>query len=107
MLKIALENLLGNAFKFTARCEVARIEFGTAQRNDQTVYFVRDNGAGFNPLRSHQLFGMFQRLHSSTEFEGTGLGLSIAKRIVERHGGAIWAVGAIGEGATFYFTVDH
>ncbi|MCL4724666.1 MAG: hypothetical protein KJZ90_10360, partial [Rhodocyclaceae bacterium] len=94
-----------NACKFTARSEPARIEFGTAAEAGETVYFVRDNGAGFDPAHAGKLFGAFQRLHRPDEYAGTGIGLATVQRIVLRHGGRVWAEGAVGAGATFYFTL--
>jgi signal transduction histidine kinase len=109
LLKVALENLLGNAWKFTDREEVARIEFGVDRRPRAgfigPVYYVRDNGAGFDQAYSDKLFGAFQRLHGQDEFEGTGIGLATVARIIHRHGGRVWAEGEVGEGATFYFTL--
>ena len=109
LLKVALENLLGNAWKFTARERAARIEFGADRKPDPTlpspVYYVRDNGAGFDQAYADKLFGAFQRLHGQDEFEGTGIGLATVARIVHRHGGGVWAEGKVGEGATFYFTL--
>jgi two-component system sensor histidine kinase/response regulator len=103
LLRIMLENLLGNAFKFTAKTPRARIEVG---RNEQMELFVRDNGAGFNPAYADKLFTPFQRLHTQSEFEGTGIGLAIVSRIVIRHGGSVRAVGEPDKGAAFYFTLD-
>jgi signal transduction histidine kinase len=109
LLKVALENLLGNAWKFTAREEGARIEFGADSRPRPgflaPVYYVRDNGAGFDQAYADKLFGAFQRLHGQDEFEGTGIGLATVARIVHRHGGRVWAEGRVGGGATFYFTL--
>lgn len=103
LLQILLENLLGNAWKYTGRCTAARIEIG--YQPDLAAYFVRDNGAGFDMAHAGNLFHPFQRLHGAAEFEGTGLGLSIVKRIVERHGGRVWAEARLGQGATIYFTL--
>jgi light-regulated signal transduction histidine kinase (bacteriophytochrome) len=109
LLKVALENLLGNAWKFTAREVAARIEFGADRKPGpglpSPVYYVRDNGAGFDQTYADKLFGAFQRLHGQDEFEGTGIGLATVARIVHRHGGRVWAEGTVGEGATFYFTL--
>jgi signal transduction histidine kinase len=109
LLKVALENLLGNAWKFTAREPEARIEFGADRKPGPgfraPVYYVRDNGAGFDQAYSDRLFGAFQRLHGQEEFEGTGIGLATVARIIHRHGGRVWAEGKVGEGATFYFTL--
>jgi len=106
MLRIVLENLLSNAWKFSAQRAAARIEFGVAPQADGgTSYFVRDNGAGFDMAYTDRLFGAFQRLHSGEEFPGTGIGLATVQRIVHRHGGRVWAQGAVGEGASFYFTL--
>lgn len=102
-----LQNLLENAWKFTQPCPHARIEFGCQCDGDETVYFVRDNGVGFNPLAAERLFRPFQRLHSSVEFQGTGLGLASAQRIVELHGGRIWANARPGNGACFYLTLSE
>jgi signal transduction histidine kinase len=105
LLRVVLENLLGNAWKFTGKCSHACIQFGQMVQAGPAVYFVRDNGAGFDMAYAEKLFGVFQRLHSVSEFEGTGIGLSIAQRIIRRHGGRIWAEGEVGRGATFHFTL--
>ncbi len=105
LVRVALENLLGNAWKFTARQPRARIEFGADRQDGAVEFFVRDNGAGFDPARAGRLFGAFQRLHSEAEFPGTGIGLALVQRIVQRHGGTLRAEGAPGAGATFRFTL--
>ena len=105
LMRIVLENLIGNGWKFTARAPAARIECGSERRADGTVYFVRDNGAGFDMSYVEKLFRPFQRLHSSDEFPGTGIGLATVHRIVDRHGGRVWAEGTVGGGATFYLTL--
>ncbi|HBF33496.1 TPA: hypothetical protein DDW35_02910, partial [Candidatus Sumerlaeota bacterium] len=106
LLENALENLLNNAVKFTAKHAHARIEFGVSKREEQVVYYVRDDGAGFNMNYVAKLFIPFQRLHLADEFEGNGVGLATVQRIVQRHGGNIWAEGAVEQGATFFFTLD-
>jgi signal transduction histidine kinase len=105
LVEILLDNLIGNAWKFTSKREHARIEVGRVAIGDETIYFVKDNGAGFDQRLADKLFLPFQRLHSSDEFEGTGIGLAIAERIVRKHNGRIWAEGRAGIGATFYFTL--
>lgn len=105
LARILLENLLGNAAKFTSRCESATIEVGVENKDGFRAFFVRDNGAGFDPQYAAKLFGPFERLHSAAEFDGSGIGLAIAQRIVERHAGKIWARGAVDGGATFWFSL--
>lgn len=105
LLRIALENILGNAWKFTRNTVQASIEFGVEEQQCGTTYFIRDNGAGFNPDYGDRLFIPFRRLHSAAEFPGTGIGLSIVQRIIRRHGGRISARGAVGQGAAFYFSL--
>jgi len=122
LLRVVLDNLLGNAWKFTSKSTNAKIEFGAHPRastgmdgadragnmqaeTGEPAYFVRDNGAGFDMTYADKLFGAFQRLHTSREFPGTGVGLATVQRIVHRHGGRVWAEGAVGQGATFNFTL--
>ena len=104
LLRIVLENLLGNAWKFTSRKTEAHVEFGFAPA-PMGAFFVRDDGAGFDAAFSGKLFGVFQRLHSGSEFPGTGVGLATVQRIIHRHGGRVWAEGAVDQGATFFFTL--
>jgi signal transduction histidine kinase len=106
LMRIALENLLGNAWKFTSRRDVARIEFGWVVESGEKRFFVRDNGAGFDLARAGQLFEPFRRMHSQSEFRGTGIGLATVQRIFRRHGGRIWAESAVDRGATFWFTTS-
>jgi PAS domain S-box-containing protein len=106
LLGIALDNLIGNAWKFTDRRPKSRIAFGRGEDGGQPAYFVSDDGAGFDMAYAAKLFGVFQRLHTPDEFEGTGIGLATVERIVRRHGGRIWARGEVNRGATFYFTLD-
>ena len=106
LVRTVVQNLLENAWKFTARRDGAVIEFARAAPEDGMVCcYVRDNGAGFDPAYAGKLFQPFERLHDAAEFPGTGIGLASVARIIERHGGRIWADGAVGHGATFYFTL--
>jgi signal transduction histidine kinase len=105
LIEVVLDNLVSNAWKYTSKTKAPRIEVGSEVLTDgTTAYFVRDNGAGFDPLRAEKLFTAFHRLHSESEFSGTGIGLATAARIIQRHGGRIWATAEVGRGATFYFT---
>jgi signal transduction histidine kinase len=106
LLRMVLENLLGNAWKYSAKVERAEIGFGSAMQDGRRVFVVSDNGAGFDMRFAERLFGVFQRLHSASDFQGTGVGLALVRRIVRRHGGDIWAESAVGEGARFYFTLN-
>jgi len=105
LLRQLFINLLSNAFKFTRHTDPAEIEIGSESNGDERAYFVRDNGSGFDMARADRLFDAFQRFHRAEQFEGSGVGLSIVKRIVQRHGGRIWAESAPGRGATFRFTL--
>ncbi|RMH32674.1 MAG: DUF3365 domain-containing protein [Nitrospirae bacterium] len=107
LIRVVLENLLGNAWKFTSERTDAHIEFGChkAETSTEVCYYVRDNGAGFDMTYVHKLFGAFQRLHAFSEFPGVGIGLATVQRIIQQHGGRVWAEGTVGEGATFYFTL--
>ena len=105
LARTLMENLVENAWKFTRHTRAARVEVGTAEVGGAPVFFVRDNGAGFDMARAGQLFTAFQRLHSEEQFPGTGIGLATCHRIVDRHGGRIWAEGRVGEGATIFFTL--
>jgi PAS domain S-box-containing protein len=108
LLAVVVDNLISNAWKFTSKCELGRIQFGVAeQAPNECTYFVRDNGAGFDQAYAHKLFGVFQRLHASHEFQGTGVGLAIVQRIVHRLGGRVWAEGKPNQGATFFFTLPQ
>ena len=105
LIRVALDNLIRNAWKYTSRHEKACIEFGAVNRRGEIVYYVKDDGAGFDPKLNDQLFQPFHRLHSRSEFPGTGIGLATVERILARHGGRIWAEGAVEKGATFWFTL--
>ena len=104
LLMQLMVNLLGNAWKYTSKNPVARIEFGKVDDTGQNTFYVKDNGVGFDMQYSDKLYGAFQRLHGA-EYEGNGIGLATVKRIVERHGGKVWADSKVGEGATFYFSL--
>jgi PAS domain S-box-containing protein len=106
LARVLLGNLLGNAWKFTSRAASSRIEFGRSEGDRAPAFFVSDNGAGFDPAFGGKLFAPFQRLHAASEFPGTGIGLATVQRIVRRHGGEIWAEGAVDVGATFHFTLE-
>jgi light-regulated signal transduction histidine kinase (bacteriophytochrome) len=97
---------MGNAFKFTSKHAQARIEFGMDKANGSAVYYVRDDGAGFDMKYADKMFGAFQRMHASAEFPGTGVGLATVQRIINRHGGRVWAESAVEKGATFFFTLQ-
>lgn len=107
LMHVVLENLVGNAWKYSRQKEHARIEFGAVTEAGRTVCSVKDNGAGFDMTGKNRLFEAFQRLHADSEFEGSGIGLATVKRIIDRHGGMVWAEGAVNAGATFYFTLDR
>ncbi len=105
LLNVVMTNLISNAWKFTGKKVEARVEIGKIDQAGETVYFVRDNGAGFDMAYQSKLFQAFQRLHTPKEFPGTGIGLASVQRVIRRHGGRVWAQGVVGEGATFYFTL--
>jgi light-regulated signal transduction histidine kinase (bacteriophytochrome) len=105
LIEIALKNLLDNALKFSSKTDHGRIEFGQVDQDGGKAFFVRDNGVGFDMAYSNKLFGVFRRLHKASEFPGTGIGLASVQRIINRHGGRIWAEARVNEGATFYFTL--
>lgn len=107
LMRVVLENLLDNSWKYTSKKDLTQIEFGYTEEPIGTVYFVRDNGAGFNPRYAERLFRPFQRLHSQSDFPGTGIGLATAHRIIARHGGKIWASGNLNQGAAFFFTLPY
>jgi light-regulated signal transduction histidine kinase (bacteriophytochrome) len=105
LLRLALENLIGNAWKFTSKTASPQIEMGVTSKNGKRAFFVRDNGAGFDMAYADKLFKPFQRLHKTVDFSGTGIGLATVLRIIRRHGGEVWAESQVGKGATFYFTL--
>jgi PAS domain S-box-containing protein len=107
LLEIVLTNLFNNAWKFTGLCPAARIEFGKTEIEDRQAFFIRDNGVGFDMAFAQKLFGAFQRMHKLSEYPGTGIGLATVQRIVHRHGGRVWAEAQVGQGATFYFTLEE
>jgi light-regulated signal transduction histidine kinase (bacteriophytochrome) len=107
LLRVLLENLLGNAWKFSGRRRDASVEVATAERDGQRAFMVRDNGAGFDMTYAARLFTPFQRLHDAADFPGTGVGLATVQRVVRRHGGNVWAEGKPGVGATFTFTLGE
>ena len=106
LIKIVFSNLLQNAWKFTSKVQGPRVEVGKLSNRKGAVYYVRDNGAGFDPAHSARLFQVFQRLHNASEYEGTGIGLATVQKIVQRHGGRVWAESKVNEGACFYFTLN-
>jgi light-regulated signal transduction histidine kinase (bacteriophytochrome) len=106
MLEIVLTNLLDNACKFTGKLPLALIEFGMMEAEGRPIYYIRDNGVGFDMENAKNLFGAFQRMHKQVEFQGTGVGLATVQRIIHRHGGRIWAESRTNEGAIFYFTLN-
>lgn len=106
LLQVVLDNLLGNAWKFTSQCPDAKIEIGSKAQGDECIYFVRDNGAGFDMAYADKLFGAFQRLHDTKDFPGTGIGLATVQRVIHKHGGRIWSESIVDQGTTFYFTVS-
>jgi len=105
LLRVVLDNLLRNGWKYTGKQPQPRVEFTAMDENGSRVFVIKDNGAGFDMKYADKLFGVFQRLHSTAEFEGTGVGLATVRRIINRHGGRIWAEGIVDQGATFYFTL--
>jgi light-regulated signal transduction histidine kinase (bacteriophytochrome) len=107
LMSVAIGNLIGNAWKYSSKSEHPRIEFGYFKKDGERVYYVKDNGAGFDMSKANDLFVPFKRLHSEKEFKGTGVGLAIVERAIVRHGGKIWAESEVGKGATFYFTLEE
>lgn len=107
LIRFAMQNLLENAWKYTSRKNSARIEVGVDETGDEPVYFVRDNGVGFDMAYADRLFGVFQRLHTAEEYPGDGVGLASVRRVIHRHGGRVWAEGTVDQGAAFYFTIPE
>jgi light-regulated signal transduction histidine kinase (bacteriophytochrome) len=105
LLHVVLTNLLANAWKFTSRHETARIEVGAVDDDGKRAFFVKDDGAGFDPVKAEHLFGAFQRYHATDDFEGDGIGLAIVQRLIARHGGSVWVEAEVERGATFFFTL--
>jgi len=105
LIRAVLDNLLGNAVKFSSKNPHARVEFACMKQDGKMIFFVRDNGVGFDMTYASKLFGTFQRLHSSKDFEGSGIGLANVQRIIQRHHGQVWAESQPGQGATFFFTL--
>jgi light-regulated signal transduction histidine kinase (bacteriophytochrome) len=105
MIRQVWINLISNAIKYSSKREISQVEIGTFPQNGHTVFFVRDNGAGFNQQYAEKLFKVFQRLHSATEYEGTGIGLALVEKIVSKQGGSVWAEGEENKGACFYFSL--
>jgi light-regulated signal transduction histidine kinase (bacteriophytochrome) len=105
LIKQVWQNLISNALKYSSKAEIKKIEVGGNKKKGKNIYYIRDWGAGYDPKYGQKLFGIFQRLHTSEEFEGTGVGLAIVQRIIHRHGGEVWAIGNPGKGATFYFSL--
>ena len=106
LISIAVENLLNNAWKFTDGYGVAHIELSCVIKDGKTVYYVQDDGIGFENIYAEKVFGVFERLHRSQEYEGIGIGLALVRRVIDRHGGKIWAESAVNQGTTIYFTVN-
>jgi light-regulated signal transduction histidine kinase (bacteriophytochrome) len=107
LMEVCMGNLIGNAFKYSSQMPAARIEVGCEMQGDKSVYYVRDNGVGFDMSYADKLFTPFERLHQQEEFPGIGIGLATVQKIIERHSGRLWAEGGVGEGATFYFTIQY
>jgi light-regulated signal transduction histidine kinase (bacteriophytochrome) len=107
LMRAMLENLIGNAWKFTAKTDAARIDVGSELRDGLPCFYVRDNGAGFDMQYAHKLFQPFQRLHHTRDFDGTGIGLATVKKIIQRHGGTVWVDSTVNQGTTVYFAIGE